>query len=173
MTERETVDDLHASLHSDDINERREAVEILAVLEDPPALLSATESTDSYVRARAVRALASVGGWRITLRLLRAVYDAEAEVREATALALGARGGWLAMQALRKLSRDQQSRVRYRALVSLAHVGSAAARNVLEMASKRDDEEWIRRSAACLRNGSGRDRGDVPAPGAGEESDIR
>jgi HEAT repeat protein len=178
MIERETVDDLRALVHSDDVNERREAVEILAVLEDLPALLSATASTDTYVRARAVRALASVGGWKITLRLLRAVRDAEAEVREATALALGARGGWLAVRALRKLSRDQQSRVRYRALVSLAHVGSAAAWNVLDMASTRDDEEWIRRSAACLRSGVGYDRCDVFGPGksvpaAGEESDAR
>jgi HEAT repeat protein len=178
MTECDTVDDLRASLHSDDVDVRREAVEILALLEDLPALLLAAESTDTYVRARAMRALACVGGWRVTLRLLRAVRDAEAEVREATALALGARGGWLAVRALRWLSRDRHSRVRYRALVSLAHVGSAAAWNVLERASKRDDEEWIRRSAACLCSAADHDRGDVlapgeTAPGAGEESDSR
>jgi HEAT repeat protein len=115
---------------------------------------------------------------RITLRLLRAARDPEAEVREASALALGARGGWLAVRALGGLSRDPDSRVRYRALVSLAHVGSTAAWNVLETASARDDEEWIRRSAARLRSGAGRDQCHVLGPGqtvptAGEESDAR
>jgi HEAT repeat protein len=110
--------------------------------------------------------------------LLRAARDPEAEVREATALALGARGGWLAVKALGGLSRDPDSRVRYRALVSLAHVGSSAARNVLEMASARDDEDWIRRSADHLRSGADRDRGNVlgrreTLPSAAEESDAR
>jgi HEAT repeat protein len=178
MTERDTVGELRTSLGSDDVNERREAVEILALLQDHPALLSATASADTYVRARALRALASVGGWRITLRLLRAVRDAEVEVREAAALALGARGGWLAVQALRRLSCDRHSRVRYRALVALAHVGSAAAWNVLEMASRRDEEDWIRRSAAWLRRGAGHDQGVGPEraeteSGAGEESELR
>ena len=45
MNDRETVDDLRALLRSEDVNERCEAVEVLAVLEDLPALLFAVGLT--------------------------------------------------------------------------------------------------------------------------------
>jgi HEAT repeat protein len=150
MTDTQTIASIRQGLTDPDRDLRRESVEALVALGDLQGLRAALGSRDSYLRLRAVKALAPLAGEATVLRFTPLAWDSVAEVRLAVAAALAERGGWLATWVLRHLAADPHPTVRYAALVGLAHVDRRWACARLRVVADTDDQPWIREAATAL-----------------------
>ncbi len=150
MTDAQTIASIRRGLTDPDRDLRRESVEALVALGDLSGLRAALGSRDSYLRVRAVKALAPLSGDSMTWRMAGLAWDSVAEVRLAVAAALAERGGWLATWVLRHLAADPHPTVRYAALVGLARVDRRWACTRLRVVADTDEQLWIREAAAAL-----------------------
>jgi len=150
MTDPQTIASIRHSLTHPSRDLRRESIDALATLGDLPGLRAALASSDRYLRARAVTALAPMPGEWITWRLARLAFDPEAEVRLAVARTLARRGGWLAGWVLRHLTADPHAVVRYTALAGLVRLDPRCATARLRLVCETDTEPWLQDAARAM-----------------------
>ncbi len=160
MRDARMIKRIRKELGSSDAEMRGECVEALIALGDIRGLLRASRSRDTYVRARAVRALGKVPGGRITWRLSRLRHDPEADVRCAVAQALARRRGWFVARILAQLAGDEHAVVRYTSVTRLAQIDWSRAEPLLQAIMTGDAEGWVRDAAAALLRRHDRDLRD-------------
>ncbi|MGB3191477.1 MAG: HEAT repeat domain-containing protein [Limnoraphis sp.] len=154
----EAVEGLIAAFN--DSNFAVSVVRALGRIGNPEALnplIAALNDSDSYVRKRAVRALAKIGSaaWalgqmgnaEVLNPLIAALHDSDKYVRSSAATALGYIGNPEAVEGLIDALNDSDFVVRKSAAKALGRIGNAEALNPL-IAALNDSDRWVRWSAA-------------------------
>lgn len=115
------VDTLIEQLHSENWEERLNAVRMLGQLGSVPVemLTSVVDDDDASVRAAALFALGKAGGRAPLHLLMKALNDRDWHVREVAVLALGKQGERVPRKVLQMALNDSDSSVREAAMIAL------------------------------------------------------
>ncbi len=146
---------LLAALNAHDEAEARAAVEILACVRNPAAVLplvsfASTDPAghDAGLRLRALAAAAELAGPSLLPRFASLAHGPEARVRELATFAIARQEGVAAHAMLRDLSASDSPNVRMQALLGLGRVGNPDDGTLLRNALVADRNPTVRAAAA-------------------------